>query len=216
MSRIHVLAVLVLATICSAVYAADPVTLTEDERSWTMSNGIVTARILKRNGDIASMTYKGTELLEFNSGHAGGYWSHDPTGGKDLISKITLDPKTNNGQRAEVSVKGISGGTPMGHGPGAEAGGDFAADIEIRYSMGQGESGVYTYCIFEHMPEYPLAVMTEARYCIKLATLFDWMSVAPDEHHNKHYLATLREGDKYVYTTNQYNNPAFGWSSTTK
>lgn len=30
--------------------------------------------------------------------------------------------------------------------------GDFPADIEIRYSLGRGESGVYTYSIFEHLP----------------------------------------------------------------
>ncbi|MBN1972566.1 MAG: hypothetical protein JW787_02935 [Sedimentisphaerales bacterium] len=196
--------------------SAGEVKIEENESTYTISNGIVTARISKRNGDITSLIYKGTEMLTDKSGHTGGYWSHDTTGGKEILSRITIDPQSNGGQRGEVSVKGISGGIKMGHGPGAESDGNFAADIEIRYNIGRGESGVYTYCIFEHLPEYPAANMTEARFCAKLADFFDWISVAQDEHHNKNYPASLREGDKYIYTTNQYNNPAFGWSSTTK
>ncbi len=46
--------------------------------------------------------------------------------------------------------------------------------------------------------------------------MFDWLSIADDQFHNKQYPSTLREGDKYIYTTNQYKNRAFGWSSTTK
>ena len=93
--------------------------------TFTLSNGIVTARILKRNGDIRSLQYKGTEIFTDQSGHAGGYWSHDTTGGKELVTKVTIDPADNGGERAEVSVKGISGGIKMGHGPGAAADGDF-------------------------------------------------------------------------------------------
>lgn len=189
------------------------VTLKEDNRSYILDNGIVTATILKRNGDLYSLQYKGLEMLEHSSGHAGAYWSHDTTGGKELIVKVTTDPSTNGGERAEVSIKGISGGIKMGHGPGAQPDGDFPADIEIRWSLGKGDSGLHTYCIFDHLPEYPAATMTEARFCAKLAKMFDWMSVAESPHHNKAYPATLREGDKYVYTTNQYKNPAFGWSS---
>ncbi len=46
--------------------------------------------------------------------------------------------------------------------------------------------------------------------------MFDWLSIADDQFHNKAYPSSLREGDKYIYTTNQFNNPAFGWSSTAK
>ena len=129
------------------------VNVTEDSNSFTMSNGIVTVRILKTNGDIRSLQYKSTEILTDKSGHAGGYWSHDTTGGKSVVTKVTIDPTRNGGERAEVSVKGISGGIKMGHGPGAAADGDFPADIEIRYTLGRGDSGVYTYCIFDHRPE---------------------------------------------------------------
>jgi rhamnogalacturonan endolyase len=193
---------------------APPVTLKEDDASFLLSIGIVTARILKNNGDIRSMTYKGRELFTDRSGHAGGYWSHDTTGGADVVARVTIDPAANGGERAEVSVKGISGGIGMGHGPGAEADGDIPADIEIRYCIGRGESGVYTYCQFDHRPEYPADQMTEARFACKLAAMFDWISV--DKYRNKYYPKTDPNEDKYVYTTVQSENRAFGFSSTTE
>jgi len=193
---------------------AAAVTLHEDPSSFTLSNGIISARVSKRSGDLTSLQYKDHEVLTDKSGHAGGYWSHDTTGGKETITRVTIDPRDNGGRRGEVSVKGISGGLKMGHGPGAAAGGDFPADIEIRYCLGRGESGVYTYCTFEHKPEYPAASMTEARYCAKLADMFDWMTL--DAKRSKHFPADLWEGDKYIHTAVQFDHPAYGWSSTTK
>lgn len=189
------------------------VVLEEDQTAFTLKNGIVTARVSKRSGDLMSLEYKGFEVLTDKSGHAGGYWWHDTTGGQETIARVTIDPRASGGRRGEVSVKGISGGKRMGHGPGAAAGGDFPADIEIRYALGQGDSGVYTYCSFEHLPNYPAASMTEARYCAKLAAAFDWMTL--DAKRNMHFPADLREGDKYIYTAVQFEHPVYGWSSTT-
>jgi rhamnogalacturonan endolyase len=193
---------------------ADPVKIGEDDSSFTISNGIITAKISKRNGDMTSLIYKGTETLTDKSGHAGAYWSHDTTGGINTVTKITIDPKSNGGRRGEVSVKGISGGRKMGHGPGAAPDGDFPADVEIRYNMGRDESGLYTYCIFEHLPEYLAAIMTEARFCAKLASFFDWISI--DEKRNKYYPQEVPGEDKYVYTAIQSENRAYGFSSTTQ
>ncbi len=190
------------------------VAVEEDSSSFTLSNGIITARVSKRSGDLTSLQYKGLETLTNKSGHAGGYWSHDTTGGKETLARVTIDPRDNGGGRGEVSVKGISGGIKMGHGPGAAAGGDFPADIEIRYCLGRGEAGVYTYCEFEHQPAYVAASMTEARYCAKLADLFDWMTLG--EKRSKAFPADLREGDKYIHTAVQFEHPVYGWSSTTK
>lgn len=192
--------------------AQGPVTIVEDDTAYTISNGIMTGRVLKKNGDLQSLKFREVEVLTDKSGHAGAYWSHDTTGGKSLEAKITIDPKANGGQRAEVAVKAISGGIKMGHGPGAAAGGDFPADIEIRYTMNRGDSGIYTYCAFEHQPGYPAATMTEARFAAKLAATFDWMAFGPNR--NKLFPADLKEGDKYIYTTVQFDNRAFGWAST--
>jgi rhamnogalacturonan endolyase len=232
------------------------VTISEDAATYTLDNGIVKAMVAKASGDLVSLKYKNLEMLatflkpdgtpdlekdppgeQLNglnrqmTDHQYGFWSHDamgPAGTGAAIAKITIDPRTNGGERGEVSVKGISNGRKMGTGPGARPAnpgnaphvpgepGNFIADIEIRWALGRGDSGVYTYCQFQHTQDYAASTITEARFCVKLADYFDWMSVTDDEHHNKLYPASLREGDKYIYTSNQFNNPAFGWSSTTK
>ncbi len=242
---------LTLAVTASLGRAADaPVTVAEDKDCYILDNGIVTARVAKVSGDLVSLRYKDLEMLatfvkpdglpdlekdppgenlnglnKNMTDHQYGFWSHDAMGVRGTapaIDKITIDPKTNNGERGEVSVKGIADGRKMGTGPGAAknpdgtSAGDFFADIEIRYTLGRGQSGVYTYCQFEHQASYPQTTITEARCCAKLADFFDWLSIADDPFHNKQYPASLREGDKYIYTTNQNKNRAFGWSSTTK
>jgi rhamnogalacturonan endolyase len=226
----------------SRARAAAAVTLTEDAATYTLDNGIVTATVAKASGDLVSLRYKNLEMLAtfltpegkpdlerdppganpngLNRGmtdHQYGFWSHDamgPRGTAPAIARVTIDPKTNRGERAEVSVKGVSNGRKMGTGPGARPDGQFVADIEIRYALGRGDSGVYTYCIFEHIPAYPLTSLGEARFCTKLADFFDWMSVAANR--DLPYPKGLHAGDKYIYTAVQFENPAFGWSSTTK
>jgi rhamnogalacturonan endolyase len=234
----------VSSVVVSTGYAQAKVTIEENGQLYILDNGIVVASVAKASGDLVLLRYRDMEMLAtflkgdgtpdlekdppgenragLNRGmtdHQYGFWSHDamgPQGTGDAVAHITIDPETNGGERAEVSVKGISNGRLMGTGPGAGMRGNFLADIEIRWTLGRGDSGVYTYCAFEHKADYAASAVGEARFCAKLAGFFDWMSVAQDEHHNKHYPASLREGDKYVYTTNQYDNPAFGWSSTTR
>jgi hypothetical protein len=122
---------------------SSPVTVTEDATSFTMSNGIVMVKSAKQNGDIQSLVYKGVETLTDKSGHAGGYWSHDASGGTPHPTKILIDPKDNGGERSEVSVKAVSDGHKMGPPAGLAAGaeGDFPADIEIRYALARELDG---------------------------------------------------------------------------
>src|SRR5436309_2546333 len=83
----------------------------------------------RRAGSLLSLVYKDTETLGGSAAHPGGYWSHTAAGPR-VTDAVTIDPATNGGERAEVSVKGISGGGRMGSGPG----GSVVADIEIRYA----------------------------------------------------------------------------------
>ena len=245
---VHFFKVLLIVSIVLGIhtlsaFSADPaVTLKQDADTYTLDNGIVTARVSKASGDLVSLRYKGLEMLAtiltpegepdlqkdppganpngLNKGmtdHQYGFWSHDamgPRGTAPALTAITIDPKSNGGERAEVSVKGIAEGRKMGTGPGASAEGQFAADVEIRYTLGKGDPGVYTYCIFEHKPSYPYTQLGEARFCAKLAPFFDWMSV--DARRDLLYPQDLHVGDKYIYTAVLSVNPAFGWSSTTK
>ena len=230
---------MILATSCSS---EPKVTIKEDAETYTMDNGIVKVRVSKITGDLVSYRYKDMEMFATTltpdtipqaqgndpannpnwrnpsiTGRAHGYWSHDVMGVKGsapAVPSITIDPRKNGGKIAEVSMKAISEGRKMGTGPGTAAGGNLTVDIEIRYTLEEGKPGVYTYCIFNHKAAYPLGIFGEARYCAKLAPFFDWMSV--DKDVNFHYPKEYNAGDKYVYTANQTDNPAFGWSSTTK
>jgi rhamnogalacturonan endolyase len=208
-----------------------PVTVSENENSFTLDNGIVTARVAKRSGDLTSLKYKGLEMLDTQSSREPAYWSHNAARGQQL-TRVTIDPKSNGGERGEVSIKGISGGNQMGSGPG----GSVIADIEIRYSLGRGDSGIYTYSIFTHPTNYPATSIGEARFCMKLNdSLFDWMTV--DASRNLKMISTydwnhgtplnmkevrrMNSGifkgqveHKYDYSASQFDVRAWGWSSS--
>jgi rhamnogalacturonan endolyase len=211
-----------------------PVTVTEDASTYTLANGRVSAKVNKRTGDLISLVYSGVETIDARSGRPSGYWSHDASGGTGHATSVTIDPRSNGGARGEVSIKGISGGRPMGSGTG----GSTVADIEIRYTMDRGEPGLYTYCIFDHPPSYPATAVGEARFCAKLNDdVFDWMTVdarrnmeaitAYDWNHGT--VTNMREArrmnsgvykgqveHKYDYAANQFETRAWGWSSTEK
>lgn len=229
------LSVLVLIAFSFSGFAAGPVTLSQDANAFTLSNDFVSARIHKRSGDLISLRYKGHELLGGGSGHPYGYWSHSPARGMQLTNSITIQPGSNGGDRAEVSVNGFyTGSLAPRTTPGA--GGTTACDIEIRYSLGRGDSGIYTYSIFTHQTNYPATGIGEARFGAKLnPDLFDHMTI--DARRNKRMprpedwdqgtemnlkearrLNTgLYKGEvehKYGYSAIQFNTPAYGWSST--
>ena len=170
------LAVIAMVLLLPPLIQAAPnpdVTVSEDDNSFTLANGIVTAQVGKRSGDLLSLKYKNLEMLDNQDQRQPGYWSHNAARGQQIV-RITIDPKTNGGERGEVSIKGIANGNQMGSGPG----GSVIADIEIRYALGRGDSGVYTYSIFTHPTNYPATSVGEARFCMKLNDdIFDWMTV---------------------------------------
>ena len=92
----------------------DPVTLTDNAETWTLDNGIVKASIRKRDGNLTSLVYHGVDVL--TKGNYS-YWEQRPSG--TVTARVTIDPATNGGERAEVSVLGVNPG-------GGAAGGGFA------------------------------------------------------------------------------------------
>ena len=225
---------LVVCNRAVAADAGDPVTITDNGETYTLANGILNATIVKSHGGISSLKYRGIETMASRGGaeRAGGNWSHAPSG--TIADTITIDPKSNDGERGEVSIKGISGGQPSGGGPG----GTTIADIEIRYTLARGDSGLYTYCAFTHQPSYPSTSIGEARFYVKLNdSVFDWMSVdanrnmkmitAYDWDHgtpmNMKEARMMNSGiykgqieHKYDYSACQFDTLAWGWSSTEK
>lgn len=233
MRSLRLLVFSLLWSLPMALSAADNVTITENDLAYTLDNGVVSARVSKRSGDLLSLRYHGLEMLDQGSARGNAYWSHDTSRG-DHSASITIAPQSNGGERGEVSVKGISNGRPMGSGPG----GSVVADIEIRYSLGRGDSGIYTYSIFSHPTNYPSTSVGEARFCAKLNdAVFDWMTV--DAHRDMQVITTydwnhgivmnmkearrmtsgLYQGQvehKYDYSANQFDTLAWGWSSSAK
>lgn len=125
--------------------AAPPVTVTDDGTTYTLSNGYLTIKVNKRTGDLTSVktpktTTPNIELMGYVSGHHAGYWEQSPAQAAREVTGITIDPSTNNGERAEVSVKGYSDGTSiLGRNPTAAGqGGGLIADLEIRYTLERG------------------------------------------------------------------------------
>ena len=216
------------------LYSAE-VHVEQSAKTFVISNALVSATVDRKSGDLISMTYQGLEMMGHGRGHPAGYWEQDPSKSPHLQSTITIDPSQNQGERAEVSIKGTSDGVvPLGAGPG----GSTLCDIEIRYGLGKNDSGVYTYAIYSHPKNYPATQIGESRYGVKLnRDVFDWLSIdkernklmpAPEDwakgtQLNMKEVRLLNTGrykgqveHKYDYSALQYTIPAFGWSSTKK
>ncbi len=214
----------------SALKSSAAVTVIDNGASWTLDNGIVKATIRKGSGSMASLVYHGVEMMGGN----GGYWEQTPQDAPQVTNSIAIDPGTNGGARAEISIKGVTGGATM-LSRSAPGGGTYC-DMEIRYALGRGDSGIYVYAIFSHPPSYrPGGVGSESRYITRLNQTFDWITV--DKDRNMLEAAPLDWGNgvvvhakeqrimsqgvyknsvehKYSYSGVQYRTPAYGWSST--
>ncbi|HEX2855033.1 MAG TPA: polysaccharide lyase family protein [Opitutaceae bacterium] len=229
------------APVVAKLKATAPVTVKDEGAMWILDNGIVTAHINKRNGDLEKLLFKGIDTMGHDQGRAG-YWEQDPSAAAKvggLSQSITIDPAKNGGERAEVSIKGVTKGDPAAGltpgSPGAPAYGTINCDLEVRYALGRGESGVYAYAVFSHPESYGPLAMPESRYITKLNQTFDWISVDADRNmlqcaptdwgtgvvvHAKEQ-RIMSKGvyknsveHKYSYTAVQYKIPAYGWSST--
>ncbi len=222
-----------LACLVTPAFAAPKsgaVTVTDNGDSWTLDNGIVKATVSKDSGLMPSLKYQGAEVLGGN----GGSWEHTPKGAPHLANTVTIDPGSNGGERAEVSIKGVTDGTftlsPNAPGGGAQA------DMEIRYALGRGDSGIYVYAIYDHPASYPAGgTGAEDRFITRLSRTFDWITVDADRNMLEASPADWGAGvvvhakeqrilstgvyknsveHKYTYSGMQYRTPAYGWSST--
>jgi rhamnogalacturonan endolyase len=223
------IAAVALGVLAAGARAADgpAVTLAEDAAGFTLANGSVTARVDKRSGDLVSLKFKELELLGKASGRSFGYWSHNGGGSLGLTREaaVVVDPSTNGGERVIVSCRFVQGQR-----------GSLPADVDLRYALGRGDSGVDVYSIWAHKPDYPTLRLGEARYTLKLnETVFDYLTI---DARRRRVMPTPADWDrgtplnlkearrmttgvhagevehKYDYSAVQFDTPAFGWSST--
>ena len=107
-------------------------------------------------------------------------------------------------------------------------------DIEVRYTLERGVSGIYTYAIYSHGANSPAGGEGESRFINQLSSNFDWLSVDADRNMPMCSNADTRSGvvihakeqrilstgiyknsveHKYSYCAEMYKLPAYGWSS---
>ncbi len=209
--------------------AGPDVSMKDDGDSIVLDNGIVAIRINKTDAAISKFSYRGLNLFE--GGHNGGrfYWSWNAPayGGPRGTASVTVDPKANHGDHAEVKIRSPWSGKP------AEA----AMDVDIHYSLRRGAQGYYATARLDHPASYPRTDVGEWRSNAYISPLFDWLSVdalrqrkmptvadmaaalpvrgAPKE------VSLLTTGDyagqfecKYAYSADLGDLNVWGWSST--
>lgn len=228
---IQILTIGLAAAALAACQSAAPVAVTEAADTVTIENGIVVATIKKLNANLVSLRVRGVEMLSAGQG----YWNvYGKTPGLQStqekatpsVTRITQDPHRNGGKLGEVAIlfpyKGQSKFEPV--------------DIEIRYALHQGDSGLYGWTLVNHEPEYPAFNIEVSTVCLKLnPAIFD--TLAFDAKRQKH-MATgedwvngtqlnlkearmlntgIHKGEpehKYDYSAIYAETPAYGWASS--
>jgi rhamnogalacturonan endolyase len=233
-SRILLGGILLFAGTLPGVRAAEdkaPVTLREDADTATLANGLVSATIKKANGNLISLRYGGLEMMS----RGGGYWNiyGSSAGQKSTdqkptpsVFRISRNPANNGGVLGEIALQFPYRGQPKA----------VPLDIEIRYTLHRGDSGIYGWTIADHEPKYPPLDIEVSTVCLKLnPEVFDFLSVdsrrqrpmaSPEDwvHGTQLNLwearllnTGVRKGEvehKYDYNVLFSQTPAWGWSST--
>lgn len=210
-----------------------PVVITENNETATLSNGQIALTIKKVNGNILSLKYKDMELMS----HGNGYWvtlgeiPHNPaiqTVSTPSVFSITKDPDKTKGDIGEISIRfpyhGQADVLPL--------------DIEIRYTLQRNDSAIYGWTIMDHAPQYPPFDLELSDFTMKLnPEVFDFLSIdsarqklmpTPEEWVNGTQLKPkearrINTGPhagevehKYDYNMLLSRVAAYGWSSTKK
>jgi rhamnogalacturonan endolyase len=226
--------VLSLLGLRAATLAAEPlppVTSRSDADTATLANGIVAFTVKKANGNLVSLQYRGLELLS----RGGGYWNiygstpgqaNTQEKGAPSVFTLSQNPAENGGDTGEITLRFPYQGQPKA----------VPLDIEIRYTLRRGDSGVYGWTIADHLPAYPPFNIEVSTVCLKLnPDVFDFLSI---DSRRQRLMASpadwvkgtqlnlwearrlntgVRQGEvehKYDYSMLFSATPAWGWSST--
>ncbi|MGD0461284.1 MAG: polysaccharide lyase family protein [Tepidisphaeraceae bacterium] len=143
-----------------------PVVVYQNSNLYALYNGHVTATISKASGEIVSLRFEGRELLADADRRAPGSW-FNALSSDAATDRIVIDPSGNQGARGEVSIG---------------AGGSLA--IDIRYSLGRGDHGLYACQILSHPANSPLARVSSGGFQLRLnEKLFDYLTVSKARGH---------------------------------
>lgn len=204
------------------------VRVSEDERTYTLDNGVTRAVVDRRTGNLDGLWFAGTDLLKGGEG----YWSFVGESDRHSVNsagtRATSTVRTRTPGRAEVAVHLEPSGRP----------GELPAAAEYRYALLADDPGLYITAEYHHAPGRAPFSLGEARYVVKLdGGLFDhltidakrngpmpsgadWEQGAPLNLKEARRMTTGRfkgkAEHKYGYSAVLAETPAYGWCSSAK
>ncbi len=212
---------------------AQSVVISDDTDTATLANGIISVKIKKSDGNLLSIRYHDTDMLS----HGGGYWNvygavpgqkNTQTKGSPVVYTVSQDPTATGGAAGEITLR-----FPYKNQPDV-----VPMDMEIRYTLHRGDSGIYGSETLEHQPGYPAFNDGVNTVCWKLnPQVFDFLSAGPLKQRQmptpedwvkgtqlnlweaRRINTGVRKGlveHKYDYSVLFSQTPTWGWSSTTK
>lgn len=218
-----------LGVLIPSLRAAE-VTLRQDRESFQLSNGELSAIIDKRSGRVTAVSLGSQNLL----GDGSGYWSMSASSGRSKVGGfgrsgeqfVSIDPKSNGGDRAEVACQF--------RGTGAD--GAYPGRAEVRYAIDRHSTTLYATAIMDHgAGDAPFGI-GEGRFVIKLdAKTFDQLTIDSDRNWvmptpmdwekgtelNSKEARRMNTGihvgwaeHKYSYSAILEKVPAYGWLGT--
>jgi len=214
-------------------FGQQPVQLIDNGENITLSNEYVQVKINKKKTLITSMKYKGLEMIgkpHINWNVVGSDEDESMVRkmSQKIIYSVRIDPKTNNGELAEVSFKYIYNGDEQTN----------PVDIDMRYALGKKDKGIYLSALLNHLNGYPQFELGQGRTIIQLnPKIFDFYTVDKNRRQIMPTTADVKSGirmnvkeatllttgihkgdvnHKYDYSTMLAQTPTWGWTSTEK
>ncbi len=129
-----------------SVYQDPNSLLKEQGNNVILENSTVRATIAKNSGQIVSCLYNGVEMVSTSGNKTQVYYDWTSSYGFEQLYGCNFTVKKLNDSIVDVSFKRVF--TPsIGH--------VTPADMDIHYVLKRNDTGLYTYSILEHQPNYP-------------------------------------------------------------
>jgi rhamnogalacturonan endolyase len=129
------------------------VTLTVSGGNVILVNGVISATIVTNNGQVTSMLFNGTQVIDTTDARSI-YYSMDGGTSYQNPTHCVYSVTTSNADMVDISCKEVwSGYTNVPH----------ALDIDCHYVLRRGDTGLYAYAILSHPAGYPATSMGEWR-----------------------------------------------------
>ncbi|HSV27440.1 MAG TPA: polysaccharide lyase family protein, partial [Sedimentisphaerales bacterium] len=132
-----------------------------------LDNGVIRITITKATGGVEQLIYLRKPEAGSLVDHA--YWDWNGTGGYERFGRFgrySYELIRHDNELVEVSFRREYDGRGL------------PIDVDVRYVLRSGDSGVYVFAIYRHKASYPPAEIGQTRQVWRLSRpVFDWMAV---------------------------------------